>query len=121
VLAGTPGLTDRSRSVLEVAWQGGARPLTEPRHWRRAAGRLVSVPVAGQGTVTGRVLRAGETAVVLEVAGVEHEFGHRDLGRGRVQGQFSRPEQGPDRGEPSFTSTSPRYLPSTSSSRFPSP
>src|SRR5262249_48434713 len=104
VLDGNDGLTGRSPYVLEVTSPGVDRPLTEPRHGRRAAGRLVSVPVAGQGTVTGRVLRAGETGVVLEVAGVEREFGHRDLGRGRVQVEFSRPEQGPDRGEGPWTS-----------------
>ena len=32
--------------TLEVSSPGVERPLTEPRHWRRAAGRLVSVPVA---------------------------------------------------------------------------
>ena len=31
--------------VLEVSSPGVDRPLTEPRHWRRALGRLVTVPV----------------------------------------------------------------------------
>ena len=30
--------------VLEVSSPGVDRPLTEPRHWRRALGRLVTVP-----------------------------------------------------------------------------
>src|SRR6266487_2002962 len=32
--------------TLEVSSPGVDRPLTEPRHWRRATGRLVAVPVA---------------------------------------------------------------------------
>lgn len=31
--------------TLEVSSPGVDRPLTEPRHWRRARGRLVRVPV----------------------------------------------------------------------------
>ena len=43
--------------TLEVSSPGVDRPLTEPRHWRRAAGRLVRVKT-GAGTVQGRVLAA---------------------------------------------------------------
>ena len=32
--------------TLEISSPGVDRPLTEPRHWRRAVGRLVSVPAA---------------------------------------------------------------------------
>ena len=35
--------------TLEVSSPGVDRPLTEPRHWRRAAGRLVKVKVTGEG------------------------------------------------------------------------
>src|ERR1700735_5086721 len=45
--------------TLEVPSPGVARPLTEPRHWRRGVGRLVKVKVAGDGTVEGRILAAG--------------------------------------------------------------
>ena len=34
--------------TLEVSSPGVDRPLTEPRHWRRARGRLVRVKVAGR-------------------------------------------------------------------------
>src|SRR3984885_3713760 len=40
--------------TLEVSSPGVDRPLTEPRHWRRAAGRLVQVAVADAGVVSGR-------------------------------------------------------------------
>jgi ribosome maturation factor RimP len=87
-------LTGSQPYVLEVTSPGVDRPLTEPRHWSRAAGRLVSVPVADQGPVTGRVLRAGESGVVLEAGGEEHEYGYAALGPGRVQIEFNRPDRG---------------------------
>jgi ribosome maturation factor RimP len=85
------GVTGMNPYVLEVTSPGVDRPLTEPRHWRRAAGRLVTVPVTGQGSVTGRVLRADEGGVVLDVAGTEREFGYAELGKGSVQVEFNRP------------------------------
>src|SRR5499427_6986895 len=33
--------------TLEVSSPGVDRPLTQPRHWRRAVGRLVRLPLAG--------------------------------------------------------------------------
>jgi ribosome maturation factor RimP len=81
--------------VLEVTSPGVDRPLTEPRHWRRATGRLVRVPVTGQGTVQGRVLRVDEAGVVLEVAGTERPLRYGELGKGAVQVEFNRPD-GPD-------------------------
>src|SRR3982751_6230174 len=38
--------------VLEVTSPGTDRPLTEPRHWRRAVGRLVKVDLADGSTRT---------------------------------------------------------------------
>src|ERR1700734_80601 len=40
--------------TLEVSSPGVDRPLTEPRHWRRAAGRLVKVKGTGEGGGGGR-------------------------------------------------------------------
>src|SRR6201986_2050646 len=45
--------------TLEVSSPGVDRPLTEPRHWRRARGRLVRVKVTGEGSGGGRGLAAG--------------------------------------------------------------
>ncbi|NUL43811.1 hypothetical protein F7P69_01160 [Cellulosimicrobium funkei] len=66
---------------LEVSSPGVERPLTEPRHWRRNVGRLVSVNVlpddgqspspttstapAAAGRLTGRIQSADEAGVVL--------------------------------------------------------
>jgi ribosome maturation factor RimP len=88
--------------TLEVSSPGAERPLTEPRHWRRAAGRLVRVPLAGRAragdtpkgpaAVEGRVLTASETGVVLEVAGQRREFGYAELGPGKVLLEFGHVE-----------------------------
>ena len=81
--------------TLEVSSPGVDRPLTEPRHWRRARGRLVRVKVAGEGSVEGRVLAADAEGVTLGIAGgkgaeSERRFRHADLGAGSVQLEFGR-------------------------------
>jgi len=82
--------------VLEVSSPGVDRPLTEPRHWRRATGRLVSTAVDGS-PVTGRVVGCDETGVRLDVDGDERVVGWPALGAGRVQVEFSRAETEPER------------------------
>jgi ribosome maturation factor RimP len=84
--------------TLEVSSPGVDRPLTEPRHWRRASGRLVRVPVrassfptvdAGQSrTVEGRIVTAGPDGVTLEMDSERREFGYDELGPGQVQVEF---------------------------------
>ena len=75
--------------VLEVSSPGVDRPLTEPRHWRRATGRLVKVEVAGK-SMTGRVVAVDEDAVTLEATGRQRTVKWSDLGRGKVQVEFNR-------------------------------
>jgi len=75
--------------VLEVTSPGVDRPLTAPRHWRRATGRLVSTSVDGS-AVTGRVVACDESGVRLDVDGTERELRWSTLGAGRVQVEFSR-------------------------------
>jgi ribosome maturation factor RimP len=53
--------------VLEVSSPGVDRPLTEPRHWRRAVGRLVVAPLTEGGQVEGRVVAADDEAVEIDV------------------------------------------------------
>lgn len=74
---------------LEVGSRGVSRPLTLPRHWRRNAGRLVKVSVAGR-QVTGRIVTADDTGVVLDVDGVRQEAAYADLGPGRIEVEFTR-------------------------------
>ncbi|MEO8889447.1 MAG: ribosome maturation factor RimP [Jatrophihabitantaceae bacterium] len=75
--------------VLEVSSPGVDRPLTEPRHWKRARGRLVHVPV-GDRSVTGRVQHVSDQGVSLDVDGSEREIAWTELGRGKVQVEFNR-------------------------------
>lgn len=91
--------------TLEVSSPGVDRPLTEPRHWRRARGRLVKVKLAGApapqrgtgpegsppgGSVQGRVLAADADGVTLELADGEQRFGYGELGAGAIQVEFGR-------------------------------
>ncbi|GAA2091305.1 ribosome maturation factor RimP [Actinomadura alba] len=76
--------------VLEVTSPGVDRPLLEPRHWRRAAGRLVRAPLVAGGEIEGRVVTADDEAVVIDVAGDQRRLGLDELGRGRVQVEFRR-------------------------------
>jgi ribosome maturation factor RimP len=86
--------------TLEVSSPGIDRPLTQPRHWRRAAGRLVIVPLtvkdpdpkrdAPEGPVDHevRVIGADQDGVTLEVGGARRTVSYGDLGPGRVQVEF---------------------------------
>jgi ribosome maturation factor RimP len=76
--------------TLEVSSPGVDRPLTEPRHWRRAAGRLVKVKAEAEGTVQGRVLAADSDGVTLDVNGARRTFAYGDLGAGAIQVEFGR-------------------------------
>jgi ribosome maturation factor RimP len=100
--------------TLEVSSPGVDRPLTQPRHWRRAVGRLVRVSLgaaaghgkagAGHGKggrgksgtapgqVQGRVVAADGAEVTLDIDGEHRRFGYVDLGPGRVQVEFDRQE-----------------------------
>ena len=110
--------------TLEVSSPGVDRPLTQPRHWQRAVGRLVRVPLApagaghartpgGQGksapgkagAVQGRVVAADAAEVTLDIDGQHRRFGYAALGAGAVQIEFGRPEEpaagdSPQRREP---------------------
>ena len=97
--------------TLEVSSPGVDRPLTEPRHWRRAVGRLVTAPLAAQppapdgpdaaagpASVHGRVRQADASGVTLDVQGDSRRFSYGDLGPGRIQIEFARLDDVPDDG-----------------------
>ncbi len=86
--------------TLEVSSPGVDRPLTEPKHWRRAVGRLVTVPLrsrnhpapgspADSQAVTGRITGTDGHGVRLDVDGQSREFGYSELGPGRIQIEFA--------------------------------
>lgn len=78
--------------VLEVSSPGVDHPLTLARHWRRAAGRLVTVSVADAGSLTARVVRVeGEVVAFSLPDGTEVTHPLSALGKGTVQVEFSRP------------------------------
>lgn len=102
--------------VLEVTSPGLSRPLTQPRHFRRNVGRLVTAQLRDGGDVTGRIAAAGADGVRLSDAtgsglvagsgqagrtGSGHDAGGNDpgerfveyaaLSRAQVQVEFNRP------------------------------
>ena len=76
--------------TLEVSSPGVDRPLTEPRHWRRAAGRLVRVKASAEGIVQGRVLAADADGITMDIDGAARRFAYGDLGAGAIQVEFGR-------------------------------
>ena len=88
--------------VLEVTSPGVDRPLTLPRHWRRARTRLVEVDLVDGTTVRGRVLDVtgsdGEAASVrLQVSDRETlSLPLAEVRRAQVQVEFNRPSSPPD-------------------------
>ncbi|RCV53078.1 ribosome maturation factor RimP [Marinitenerispora sediminis] len=76
--------------VLEVTSPGVDRPLTQPRHWRRARGRLVRAALVDGTEVQGRVTHADDDGVTVDIDGQSRVYGYSDLGRGKVQVEFRR-------------------------------
>ena len=79
--------------VLEVTSPGVDRPLTAPRHWRRARTRLVEVTPRQAPVVVGRVVDADEDpdgGVTLDIEGSERVLRYEDIARAKVQVEFSR-------------------------------
>lgn len=74
--------------TLEVTSPGVHRPLTLPRHWRRAATRLVKVTMTDGQQITGRVLGSDDTAAVLEVDGAERSVPYTEVAKAVVQVEF---------------------------------
>ncbi|WP_127130736.1 ribosome maturation factor RimP [Georgenia sp. SYP-B2076] len=79
--------------TLEVTTPGTDRPLTEPRHYRRAVGRLVTAETTAGRAVTGRLREADAAGIVLDVAGRREELSYAKLSRSRVELELSRPDE----------------------------
>jgi ribosome maturation factor RimP len=82
--------------VLEVSSPGAERPLTAPRHYRRATGRLIRARLHEGGELTARILAADEDGVDVEVPGPKgrrptpRRVAFADIARARVEVEFSR-------------------------------
>lgn len=77
--------------TLEVTSPGVDRPLTDPRHWRRAHLRLVEVRSHDGSRFAGRVGRAGPEAASMLVDGVLRELRYVDIAHAVVQVEFRPP------------------------------
>ncbi|OEU91367.1 ribosome maturation factor RimP [Streptomyces oceani] len=82
--------------VLEVTSPGAERPLTEPRHYRRATGRLVKLRLAEGGELVARVGAVDDEGVDLEVPGVKgrkptsRRLAFDEISAARVEVEFNR-------------------------------
>jgi ribosome maturation factor RimP len=82
--------------VLEVSSPGAERPLTAPRHYRRATGRLIRAQLREGGELTARITGADEEGVDVEVPGQKgrkptaRRVAFADIARARVEVEFSR-------------------------------
>ncbi|WP_199431918.1 ribosome maturation factor RimP [Qaidamihabitans albus] len=83
--------------TLEVTSPGVDRPLTRPRHWRRARLRQVRITPAehaAQAEYVGRVGEAGEDSVRVLVGGARgtiRDVRYRDIAKAVIEIEFRQP------------------------------
>lgn len=77
--------------TLEVSSPGLDRPLTLPRHWRRARLRLVKARTTGGAELLARVGDADERGVILLVDGMPRHVEFTEIDRAVVQVEFAEP------------------------------
>jgi ribosome maturation factor RimP len=80
--------------TLEVTSPGVDRPLTRPRHWRRAWLRLAAIRLADGSELEARVGRAGENGVQVATGGKRpelHELDYGQVAHAQVQVEFKDP------------------------------
>jgi len=93
--------------VLEVGSPGTDRPLTQPKHWRRAKGRLVRAVLHDGGDLSGRILDSDEDGVLLEVevpgkkkgqpsTAQERRLAFAEVAKARVEIEFNRKDDETD-------------------------
>ena len=88
--------------VLEVSSPGVDRPLTLPRHWRRAKGRLVNVDLTDGGSIAGRVLGGTDLEVTSPRMRVVGPCRFRRWRRAQIEVEFT--QSGPARRQPATPS-----------------
>lgn len=76
--------------TLEVSSRGVSKPLTEPKHFRRNATRLVKLWLA-EGELTGRIVSAVDDELTLDVNGAERVVAFADINKAVVQVEMNRP------------------------------
>lgn len=75
--------------TLEVSSRGVSKPLTEVKHYRRNAGRLVKLILA-ESEVTGRIVEATGDDVRIDVEGQEQSFALDEIRKAVVQVEMSK-------------------------------
>jgi ribosome maturation factor RimP len=80
-----------SAYTLEVTSPGLDRPLTQPRHWRRARYRLVKVSPAEGAPFVGRVGHAGEDTARVLAGGKLRDVRYADVAKAVVEIEFKQP------------------------------
>ncbi|MGV9317026.1 ribosome maturation factor RimP [Streptomyces sp. NPDC003691] len=85
--------------TLEVGSPGADRPLTEPRHYVRAAGRLVKFRLNEGGDLVARVLAVDEDGLDAEVPGLKgrkptaRRIAFAEIAGARVEIEFNRKDK----------------------------
>jgi ribosome maturation factor RimP len=85
--------------VLEVSSPGVDRPLTRPRHWRRNAGRLVSITLVEGGPLAGRIGDSDDTSVTVlptDPSGMPLTLRYDAIASAQVEVEFGRPSGAAD-------------------------
>lgn len=82
--------TGNAPYLLEVSSRGVGRPLTDPKHYRRNTGRLITASQQEGGSLTGRILATDADGVRLDVEGTERTLPYDQIGKAVVQVELNR-------------------------------
>ncbi len=83
--------------TLEVTSRGVDRPLTEPRHWRRNAERLVRVRLVEGDVIEGRIGPSDDTGVDISTRSADRRIDYADIESAIIQAELNKPTTGKDR------------------------
>lgn len=90
--------SDASRGkpyTLEVSSRGVTQPLTEPKHFRRNTGRLITA-VTADSEITGRIVGVTDDAVELQTGSATQQVALAHITKATVQLEMNRPIAGSD-------------------------
>ena len=76
--------------TLEVTSRGVDRPLTEPRHWRRNAGRLVRLRLADDSSIDGRIGESDDEGVEIQGRNSSQRLAYDQISTALVQTELNR-------------------------------
>jgi len=78
--------------VLEVSSPGIDRPLTEPRHFRRAINRRITATLRNGSSIDGRIMSVDGQSVTLAVKQRERMIALADIESAKVHVEFNQPK-----------------------------